>query len=230
MILYCNSDSYGVMSTTKNRYGEFLADKLNARLINNGISGSCNKRIVRNSLRDLIQLKNQTTEKILAVICLGALNRSEWWDLDYVPSDNDTDGHFRSFTIRGVKPTQVHYKHSQEWFKIYNDEAEQTNLFVDLVMLTNWLKSSDIDYIIFAGNTITYQKIAYDDIFIKSFSDIILADQYILNINNFSFATFCIEKGHVPFDYNLYNIHGHHGELAHKEFADFLLEFYNTHI
>lgn len=40
MLLYCNSDSYGVLSTSENRYSEYLGQLLTANtVINNGIHG-----------------------------------------------------------------------------------------------------------------------------------------------------------------------------------------------
>jgi hypothetical protein len=234
MILYCNSDSYGVMSTTKNRYSDFLGEALGASItINNGKSGSCNRRIVRTTLRDLTDIKDTNPlEEILAVICLGSLIRTEWWDEDYKPKPNETDGHFQSLQIHKLnnnknKPSSNYLK---EWFKLFNDEAEQTNLLVDLVLLTTWFKSNDINYIIFAGSNVTYKKNDYSDIFIESFSKKIFNDPHILNINTFSFVQYCLERKHVPFDYDQYQNNGHHGEKAHKDFAEFLLNFYNTTI
>ena len=228
MILYCNSDSYGVLSTTRHRYSEFLGKKLSCQqVINNGLSGSCNNRIIRTTVRDLttIRLQNPKTP-ILAVICLGSLIRNEWWNLQKPVVGND--GHFESFQIfsatEGAK--QAYTSYAKEWYRLYDDEAEQTNLFVQLVLLTGWLKQNQIEYIMFAGNSITYKKIAYDDIFIKEFADKIFSDPAILNINDFSFTKYCLSKGYCPFDYDQWQEHGHHGESAHKDFADFLHDFY----
>ena len=233
MILYSNSDSCGILSTTKNRYPEFLGAELSAKVFNNGKSGSCNRRIFRNTVRDLISIKeSHPEEKILAVICLGSLLRNEWWDEKYIPSYEETDGHFQSFQLH-MSPNNTKkqiYKFSQEWYKLYNDEAEQTNMLLDLVLLTTWFKSNNIEYIIFASNNITYKKIDYNDIFIKNFSKLIFQDPNILNINDFSFTKFCLDKNYIPYDFDLYQNYGHHGEEAHKEFADFLLNFYKTNI
>lgn len=233
MILYCNSDSYGVLSTTDLRYSEFLGQALNATsIINNGKSGSCNRRIIRNTLRDLIALRDSNpTEEILAVICLGSLIRTEWWNEEYRPGSKETDGHFQSLQIHSATPrSKLVSDYLNQWFKIFNDEAEQTNVFVDLVLLTSWLTTNNIKYIIFAGNHVTYKKNNYDDVFIKEFSKKIFNDPYILNINEFSFVQYCLDHNHKPFDYDRYQNNGHHGEEAHQDFAKFLLNFYNTKI
>lgn len=225
MIVYSNSDSYGVLSTTNSRYSDFLSQELNAKVINSGKNGSCNQRIFRTSIRDLIKLRaSEPEEEILALVCLGALHRTEWWNPDYRPRDNEIDGHFCSLQIHNLNKT--HPTYAKEWFKVFDDEAEQTNLLMNLVLFTTWLKNNNIKYIIFAGNNVTYKKISYDNLFIKDFSDKIFNDPGILNINTVSFTKYCLDLGHVPFDYDLYQEHGHHGELAHKDFAKFLLQLY----
>lgn len=227
MIVYANSDSYGVCGTTDNRYPEFFAQELGAKLINSGKSGSCNQRIFRTSIRDLIKLRESNPdEEILTLVCLGALHRTEWWDIKYQPKYNETDGHFRSlqvFSLDNNSPQWV-----KEWFKIFDDEAEQTDLLMKLVLFTTWLKNNNIKYIIFAGNNISYKKIAYDDVFIKDFSNKIFNDPDILNINNVSFTKYCLSLGHVPYDYAQYQENGHHGEPAHRDFSKFLLQLYNS--
>ena len=226
MIVYSNSDSYGVMSTGL-RYSEFLAQALNAKSINGGKEGSCNQRIFRTTIRDLLKLRQETNEPILCLLCLGSLIRGEWWNELKKLTPNETDGHFESFQIHAVDfsnhPARAYM---DQWYRVYNDEAVQTDLMLQLTLLTSWLKNNKIEYIVFAGNTITYKKIDYNDVFVKDFATPIFADQNILNLNKFSFVTYCIEHGHKPFDYDQFKEHGHHGEPAHKDFANFLLELY----
>jgi len=230
MILYCNSDSYGVMSTTKNRYSEYLGKLLNAKVINNGKGGSCNQRIIRNTVRDLTNIKKTTPdEKILSIICLGSMIRNEWWNPNYKPSDEEMDGHFQSFQIHSMthNSRSGYYKYAKEWYRVYDDEAEQTNLLMSLTILIGWLESQNIDYLFFAGNNITYKKIDYNSSFIKTFAEKIFSNTRILNLNDFSFTRYCLEKNHQPYDFDQWGIHGHHGEDAHREFAEFLFLYYN---
>jgi hypothetical protein len=230
MILYCNSDSYGVLSTTKNRYSDYLGELLNAKIvINNGQPGACNARIIRTTVRDILDIRKNNKETVLAVICFGSMIRNEWWNVDKILPDGFTDGHFESFQIHGVKDNRQlpYYQYAQEWYRHYNDEAEQTNFFKELVMLTGFLKDQKINYIMFAGNNLTYKTIDYQDIFIKSFADHIHTDTDILDLNNFSFTQYCLQQNHVPFDQDQWGIHGHHGDLAHLDFAKFLFNHYN---
>ena len=229
MLLYCNSDSYGVMSTTKNRYSEYLGELLQATtVINNGLPGCCNARIVRTTVRDILDIQKTTDHRILAVVCLSSMIRNEWWNPDKIVPVGVNDGQFDSFQIHGTNNRQLpYYQYAQEWYRHYNDEAEQTNFFKEMVMLTSFFKQQKVDYIIFAGNNLTYKKIDYQDVFIKSFAECVHSDPNILDLNNFSFTNYCLEQHHVPFDQEQWGRHGHHGESAHKDFAKFLFNHYN---
>lgn len=224
MILYANSDSYGVEANGGKVYANFLGEMFDCDLIvNNGLSGSCNDRIIRTTLRDLIQLREtHKQEEITAVICLGSMIRHEWWDLSQPPVDKD--GHFRSFQIHGAMndKSSPYYRYAMEWYRVWDDEAQQTNLFRNLVMLTAWLRSYKIKYLIFAGNELTYKKIAYDDVFVKPFSQIIFNDPGIMNLNEFSFVKTCLNAGFVPYDHEKWQNFGHHSEPAHEYFAKYI--------
>jgi hypothetical protein len=229
MLLYCNSDSYGVMSDTKNRYSEYLGTLLGAdTIINNGLTGACNARIIRTTVRDILDIRKNNNDLILAVICFGSMIRNEWWNVDKKLPDGFNDGHFESFQIHGVNNQQLpFYQYAMEWYRHYDDEAEQTNFLKELVMLTSFLKNQKVDYIMFVGNNVTYKLINYQDIFIKSFTEYIQADPNILDLNNFSFTQYCLLQKHIPFDKDRWGINGHHGELAHQDFAKFLFDHYN---
>lgn len=230
MLLYCNSDSYGVMSTTKNRYSEYLGSLLQAdTIINNGLIGSCNSRILRTTVRDILDIRKHNNNQILAVICLGSMIRNEWWNIDKILPEGFSDGHFESFQIHGIALNEQlpYYQFAQEWYRHYDDEAEQTNFFKELVMLSSFFKQQKVDYIIFAGNNSTYKTLDYQCPFIESFASYIAADPNILDLNNFSFTQYCLNQQHIPFDKEQWGVHGHHGELAHQEFAKFLFNHYN---
>ena len=226
MILYANSDSYGVEANGGQVYSYFLGKLLGCdRVVNNGLSGSCNNRILRTTLRDLMQLREENKdEEITAVICLGSMIRHEWWDISQSPVDND--GHFRSFQIHGVMNDKSlpYYKYAMEWYRVWDDEAQQTDLFRNLVMLTAWLKLNKIKYIMFAGSEFTYKKISYNDVFIKHFAQAIFNDPGIMDLNEYSFVKTCLDAGFVPYDYQKWQNFGHHAELAHEYFATFLKE------
>ncbi len=215
MILYANSDSYGVLSTGKT-YADFIGEKLNAKVINNGLSGSCNDRIIRTSVRDLLEIKEQ---EVLAIIGLAHTNRTEYW------SDTalGNDGHFKSIqptnTLGGIAAAA-----RESHIRFYNDEAEVTKLFLDLILFTSFLKLHNIKYLIWEG-TMNQKPVDFTTPFIHHFNEQIISDSNILNLFDFSFAKYCaIIKKHIPYDYNKYQINGHHTEAAHKDFADYIIE------
>ena len=231
MILYCNSDSYGVFSQHgqdshgKNLdtpygevYGKFIADQMGSKFINRGRSGSCNSRIMRTSTRDLIKLRSENpNKKIQALISLTTTYRTEYW-IDTNEHPEDQDGHFKSYMASNGDPL------IKQWVMQYNNEAEQTNLLWQVLMFTNTLKSYKIDYLIWWGTKIGVVKpIEYSNPFIKDFYQEFRKDKNILSFEDFGFCNWCLDQGHIPFDQKQYGDYGHHGPEAHKQFAEYLI-------
>lgn len=224
MILYANSDSYGVSSTGKT-YVDFIGKKLNTtHVVNNGLSGSCNRRIIRTSIRDLLSLKKQD-KNIVAIIGLAHTNRFEYWG----KTVTGNDGHFKSVHPAGIVPEEAK-KLQQGHIETYNDEASNTNLFVDIILLTSFFKTNNIKYLIWQGSQ-TLKTSDFAAPFINSFYDQVQLDSNVLDMFDFSFSKYCsIIKGYTPYDKHLYGIHGHHAEPAHQDFAEHLLENYLNEI
>jgi hypothetical protein len=232
MILYASGDSYSVLNgegaaATKNRYAEFLGQDLGARkIINTGLPGSCNNRIIRVATRDLLDLKKQNpNEKILALITVTNLIRTEYWDNAKPATSND--GHFRNIQIHETQnnASAVYYSYAMEWFKLFDDEAEQTNLLKELVLFTGWCRSQHIDYLILTSNNVTFKPIDYTDVFVKSFADQIFNDPYILNFTKISFVQHCLDQGFRPYNYDKWGVNGHHSEPGHRSFGTFLTNY-----
>lgn len=243
MILYSNSDSYGVFSQPGNDtpygevYGKFIADKLGSEFVNRGRSGSCNNRILRTSIRDLIKLRNENpNEKIQALISLATTYRNESWTEDNQHPE-DLDGHFKSFQATGLPENLSFQRHkfsswtteqvdfAKHWVAQYDNEAEQTNLLWQVLLLTKTLKSYNIDYLIWWGSPIGVVKpINYNNPFIEDFYQEFKKDKNILSFEDFGFCSWCLDQGYVPFDEEQYGENGHHGPEAHKKFTDYLLE------
>lgn len=223
MIVYANSDSYGVCSTGKT-YADFIGQAFNAGTVNRGLSGSCNRRIIRTTIRDLLDLK-KAHKDILAIIGLAPTNRFEFWGDVAI----DNDGHFKSFQPSSVVPNTAKYLH-RGCIENYNDESSNTNLFLDLILLTGFLKRYDINYLIWQGS-MSLKPSDFDAPFIKNFYIEVNSDTKILDMFDFSFSKYCsIIKGYTPYDSDLYGIYGHHCEQAHKDFAEYLLENYLNEI
>ena len=99
MIVYSNSCSFGIKQEHP-VYAELVATEFGAKLVNSGQAGSCNRRITRTSLRDLINLKNQNNN-ILCLIGLSFITRTELWQPS-IPALL-TDGHFHSLLVEYTK-------------------------------------------------------------------------------------------------------------------------------
>lgn len=241
MIVYSNSCSFGAPQGHET-YGNVVARHHKAFFKNAGKAGACNRRIIRTTLRDLIELKEQGDD-IIALIGLTFLSRTELWRSDLNPVDND--GHFHVLSIKhdkidwstkGLIDTMVPNIHElaepsvqsyyKEWLTHYDREGTMTNLLTDILMLTGWLKAQNIQYVIFSGPDVFEgdDVIGYDAPFLSSLVEQVKQDKGILNPWGFSFGTFALEQGYKPKDYDVYGKHGHPGELAHKAFGTFLCE------
>ena len=239
MMVYSNSCSFGATNNNYPVYSEIFAKSLNADLVNKGLPGSCNRRIIRTTLRDLNEVTS--TDEIIVLLGLTFISRSEVWRADIPATDND--GHFYQ-----IKPVQnvswsgglmdtivpnIHKKvdskignYYKEWILHYSREAQMTELCTDLVMLMGWLQRKNITYRIFSnvdkleGN----EYIGYTSPFINSLYSTILEDDGVINPWEFSFGTFARDCGLKPVDEDLYGIHGHPGAQAHELFAKYLTE------
>jgi hypothetical protein len=71
-LVYCNGDSYSDENYARilqgKTYAHIVGQYCSAFVINNALSGSCNRRIVRSSLHDLILHRQQNpNQKIIAL-------------------------------------------------------------------------------------------------------------------------------------------------------------------
>lgn len=246
MIVYVNGDSFPYMSDGK-RYSDYLSEAFNCESVNSSIGGSCNSRIIRTTLRDLIELKKKDPD-ILAVISMSFTIRTELWDEEtqagYWKQCND--GGFASYsfavgthwftdgiiTNKGIPATMQAY--AKQWLINFDIEAETTNLLSQCLLLTNWLKSNNIKYVLLSS--CLQEPIDFNAPFVKPFYTELFADPRVINFYNFSFTEYVLSKGHTPIDVGVQEIHGkkyntgHHGDLAHKEFANYLIENYFNEI
>lgn len=242
MIVYSNSCSFGEVQP-HTVYSDVVANGLSAKLINKGKAGSCNRRIIRSSLRDLIDLKTQ--DRVVLLLGLTFVSRTEIWRPDLSAIDND--GHFHSisvnhkkfdWSIHGLIDTVIPDIHKtadpvisdyyQQWLIHYCPESEVTNLLTDIIMFVGWCKNNNIDYIVFSNVDCLpdHNKIGYTSPFIQNLRQEIEQDSNILDPWSFSFGTHSLNSGFVPKDQHLYGRHGHPGEEAHIQFGNLLLEHF----
>ena len=237
-IIYSNSCSFGITSAKWTSYSDYISEKLGYTLVNNGKEESCNRSIIRKSVRDLCRLKEHNN--VIALIGLTMITRTEKWQ-PWVLQNNSNDGDFHSISVDHKKfnwRSGLHSLHPtvwktadqkiknfyKEWLLLYNPEEELTNLCTDLVMLTGFLKNSKIKYIIF--NNMEPFPVLGESPFLDDFTNILKTDQNIIDLWNFSFREYAQTQGYVPVDEDLYGIHGHPNSDAHKSFANLLISKY----
>jgi hypothetical protein len=221
-------------------YCDHVARELSATLINHGIKSSCNRRILRSSLRDLIELEDHTN--VVALIGLTFISRTELWQPWQKATNND--GHFFpiqindkkiDWSISGLIDTVVPdiYQHSdhriqdyyKNWLLHYHPESVMTDLLPDIIMFSGWAKQHGIKHVIFSNVDVLPgdDKIGYNSPFIQSLQQQVLNNKNIINPWEFSFGTFALAQGLKPKDYAVYKNHGHPGEQAHKLFSEVLI-------
>lgn len=244
MIIYSNSCSFGEANQGHLVYSDHVAEHYNASCVNNGLSSSCNRRIIRTSLRDLIELKK--SDDVIALIGLSFISRTELWQ-PWLPATL-TDGHFHSieidhkqvdWSIKGLIKTTVPDVHRladariqeyyKQWLDHYNPESAVTDLLTDILMLSGWCQANSIQYRIFSNVDVLPgdDVIGYTSPFVSTLKEAILADSNIIDPWQFSFGTYALSNGFQPKDSNIYGNHGHPGADAHKFFGQYLIEHLN---
>lgn len=239
MIVYSNAASVGAKQGFE-IYPELVAKTFNANLINNALQASCNRRILRTSVRDLLSLS--TNEKVLCLIGLTFITRTELWQPNLPAIGND--GHFHAIQVNSEKhnwrngimstiipniyqdadPTvQDYYK---QWLTHMSKEAIITELLCDILMFQEFCAKKQISVLIWNNSDLWPgpPEVAVNDIFLQPLVDNVLRSKNILDPWSFSFSEFALQKGHKPYDQHLYGNSGHPNAHAHKDFADYLID------
>jgi hypothetical protein len=244
-LVYCNGDSYSDHhfhpTLLNNTYVNVVANYCQGFAINSAISGSCNRRIIRTTLHDMIlQRKLNPTQQIIALIGLSFEIRSEIWidsETSHKPEESNFKTHafthqvdWRDRLLAGnsidtpplkqkVEP-KFYNEFSRGRAYFYSPYAERINLLADLIMLTSVLNSLDVKFLIFQSPL--PQKLESDyllDFFKAQLSD----NPNIFDLETFAFCNWCLSKNFVPLDFLDRPEIGHHGPSAHRAFAEQIL-------
>lgn len=239
MIVYVNGCSYAKNIDGK-VYSDFLSEIYKCNSINASLAGSSNTRIIRSSMRDLIELKKNND--IVAVISLSFLNRIELWDIES-KQNTKKDGDFVQIqTVNELdwydkkqpsKPVNNLYKdYVKQWLTWYDVEAETVNLLQQVLSFAGWCKHNKIKYVIFSGPL--QESIDFDSLFVESFYSEMIKDPQIINIFEESFTEWSFSRGYDHVDDQDYTMKirdktykcNHPGEEAHQAWANYLVENY----
>lgn len=243
-LVYCNGDSYSNeryhISLKGKTYANIVGEYCNGFVINAAVSGSCNRRIIRTSLHDLIhQRQINPSQKIIALINLSFELRSELWIDDLVP-DNPVESNFvphmfsaqrnwRGNLLTGQSiNTQQIYKVDSKFYEkfsqgrayFYSPYAERINLLTDLIMLKSTLDALNIDFLIFQGPA---AELLDSDYLLNFFKQHLAGDTRIFDLETFGFCDWALQQGFVPLDFLDRPEIGHYGPDAHRAFANLIL-------
>jgi hypothetical protein len=154
-ILYSNGCSYtaNLLLPPEQKYPYLLSKRLNWNLQTAAIPGSCNRRIIRCTIRDCIKLLSNN-ESIFALIQLTHLSR-----IEYAGQGNSwryaKDDMYESLNgIDHPDNTPLGNDLVRSSFLLHNEHAELTRLMSDLVGLVGFFKQHNIKYLIYFGSEI----------------------------------------------------------------------------
>lgn len=159
-------DNYVYHDLKSFTYGDNLAKSYGTSFSNMGLPGSCNRRIIRTTLRDSLEFDSNT----LVIVQLTILNRTEktftpGQDNEWKMYNNQSLEEYHE-SIKGNDREKINQEYYKTHIKFFDERAELTNLTADLIMLTAYLQKQNIPYYVFS-----YQPLAPDNIIDQIYND-----------------------------------------------------------
>jgi hypothetical protein len=221
-------DNYIYHDLKSTAYGDILANKYNVDYVNMGLPGSCNRRIIRTTLRDAIEFTNDT----LVIIQLTYLQRTE---KNFTPGQNnewklDNKQSYQEYheSVKGDAQEKLNQEYYNTYVKFFDERAELTNLAADLIMLTAYLQTRSIPYCVFS-----YQPLASEKIVRQIYNDRLQQqlrnDPGVMNI-----LTDSLTQRLGPENWYYYDAengrNGHLNPSGHEKAAEILNQFITTQL
>lgn len=243
-LIYCNGDSYSDENYDPSLVGHTYAHEVgrycHGFTINRAIKGSCNRRIVRTTVHDILQQRQlNPDQKIIALIGLSFEIRSEIWidelDNDRDPAESNLRTHAFSRQItwrenllggRDIE-TDNEYRLNEKFLKkfsegrafFYSPYQERINLLTDMLMLGALFDQLGVDFLVFQSPRAEKLESDYLLDFLKAQ---IAQDPRFMDFETFGFVDWCCQQGFTPIDMLDQPGIAHYGPDAHRAFA---LEF-----
>lgn len=201
-------------------YGNLIADQYQATFHNAGKPNSCNRRIIRSTVRDTIDFPPST----LALIQLTFLHRTEQYAL---VSDANCWKFDREDYHESIKP-QEGGEFMSAFVNQFDSRAEFTSLSSDVLMLTSYFKQRDISYLIYAFPTLIEDSMHQQELADTLLSYELNKDPAVMNL-----LTDSLFKRLSPGNY-FYDADGTAGEIGHcntqghKAIAEILTQLVNS--
>lgn len=194
MILYSNgcSYTYNHLVPKQQRYQHILADRLGWQSESMAIPGSCNRRIIRCTMRDCIKLLDNDS-KIFALIQLTHLTRTEYagqggsWRYakgDLYESLNGIDH---------PDNTELGNDLVRSSFLLHSEQGELTRLMSDLIGLIGFFKQHGIRYLIYFAPEIMVKSVEIAD---DTFYQYLKQDKGVLDLVEFNMLALTGEQRH----------------------------------
>ena len=227
-----NGDSYSAQGANQRSYGAFLSDSLGIPVHNIAFAGSSNDRIVRSTIENLDQFKQQYKNP-LVVIGWSYIRRIEVW---YYGKENQQ--------VMNLIPDRINKDHNdalQPKFATLNvlvnhnvATVEQkclvedtlfvhkqlTDFYTNLYLIANHLALTNTKYFMFSGADNTDAPIEAFP-YINSLQQVQWCknNSHILNMHKF-----CISNWAKDNDPECHKTSGHLSQTGHGKFAKFLIE------
>lgn len=245
-LIYCNGDSFiddqYHPSLNENTYPYHVRDRLGGFVISDALSGSCNRRIIRTSVLQLLeQRKLNPQQEIIALVSLSYELRSEIWIDDHTP-DSPIESQFQNHQFSGMsdwkerlikklsilspREKSKHGSQHQDFVELYSKSrayfyspyAERINLLCDLVMFKNFCEQQNITFLVFWGP----QCEALEQEYVKdTFESVIMNSDNFYNFDSFNFVNWCYQQQFTTIDDVTTPVGSrHYGADAHKAFAE----------
>lgn len=149
-------------------YGDILAAQHAVTFLNMGLPGSCNRRIIRTTLRDALNFNSST----LVIVQLTSLSRTEkaftsGQDNDWKMNCVQSQGEYHE-SLKSNSPGSLNQEYFKTHIKFFDECAALNDLAADLIMLTGYLQKKHIPYYVFSYQPLISKSISarvYNDYF-----------------------------------------------------------------
>jgi hypothetical protein len=197
-----------------------IAQRYGWTYTNAGWPGSCNRRIIRNTLKHSLEFDN-TTQVIMSLTFLQRteINIYDNWDpMDPCMPEEDW--------FQGIKNNhtgELFRDYREAWVRNFNEYGEAIDLATDVLMLTSHLKFKNIPYLIYSYHPMLNSQHLYPVLTQHTIFQELRKDPYILNLLEDSLCE-RLDDGDWWYD----GPNGHLNSGGHAHAADVLLKLINT--
>lgn len=245
-LIYCNGDSHSdpnfyYPAMVGHTYADYVGAHCNGFVINKSKSGSCNRRIIRTAVHDLmVQRQANPGQPIMALIAFAQEHQDEFWVDGRTPNDPPESNFVGHSLITSLDHAQIFQDDEvvlrfddqesriardlvQDWSRgnsgLYNAYARRIDFLHDLLMLTGLLERLQVQAVCFQ---ITPRERLVSEYLIDFYKSNINSAT-VFDLETFGFATWCSQQGFEPLlDHESPDL-AHYGADAHQAFANDVL-------